>query len=96
MVETGTAIQQLFHIVFHQQVFQILGFEESLAAHVGKEFEQGIVEARHIQQADRLVMEAELSQVNASNSSSIVPIPPGRAMKASARSAILCFRSCIE
>ena len=92
MVEPGTAVEQALDVVLDQQGFKVLGLQETLAAHVGKELHKTIVKARHVQQADRLVVQAELQPGKASNSSSIVPIPPGSAMKASARSAIFCFR----
>ena len=62
-----------------------------------EKFNQRIVISRHVQKAAGLLMEARVEPSSAlQKSSSMVPIPPGKAIKPSDSSAMSALRSCME
>ena len=74
----------------------MLAPHEALGHGVVDEPDQAAPVARHVEQTDRLGVDAERSQVNVSNSSSSVPVPPGRQTNPSERSIMVSLRSCID
>lgn len=89
-------LQQRLRRFTDVQGAEIVVAHKALIGDVFEELAQRAVEAVNVQQADRLVVIADLPRVQISNSSSSVPMPPGRAIKPSASAAIRALRVCIS
>src|SRR6266568_1849583 len=94
--DRGELGQDMLDLFDHDAFGVEAGPDERQRLHVIEQREQRIPEFSDVDDHDRLAMAAELAQVICSTSSSSVPMPPGSAAKASARSNMMRLRSCMS